>query len=114
MALLAAASSMSVLHNAHVMLQQDAAFLGETLNEMLDLRKTCLMHHLSQGGLACFQVYIPPARMGEEQAWGLLSQIVKGCLTVDPVKRLETLEVNRMLFGYMKAQNWSNDLRMCP
>jgi len=58
----------------------------------------------------CVQVWFPPAKRGEEAAWEVLKDLVRGCLTVDDYERLEAHDVQERLFAFMEQSQWSSDV----
>ncbi len=63
--------------------------------------------------LLVLQIEFPPAPRGEEAAWGVLKQVVRGCLRVDPTAitgRIQTGQAQQELFDFMQLARWSDDV----
>jgi len=58
-------------------------------------------------------VSFPAAPDGDEAAWDVLKNVVRGCLRVSPLKsgRYLARTVQQELFNLMVERGWSNDIR---
>ena len=58
------------------------------------------------------QVSFPAAPNGDEAAWAVLKDVVRGCLRVSPRAsvRYQAVTVRQKLFSLMVQRGWSNDV----